>query len=64
MTIPPLPDDLRIRLEVLAEKGGKSVEECVTQAVKEYVENWEEHHRNLDIFIEGEARLILKVVND
>jgi predicted DNA-binding protein len=64
MTIPALPEGLRTRLETLAEKGGKSVDDCVTQAIQEFVENWEEYYRTLDSLSKEEHRPVLRAVND
>ncbi|MCF8479217.1 MAG: ribbon-helix-helix protein, CopG family [Rhodospirillum sp.] len=59
-----MPNDLRVRLDALAEKAGKSVEDCMTQAIQEYVENWEEYHRTVEALSEDEVRPVLKAVND
>ncbi|MBK1665509.1 hypothetical protein CKO38_12900 [Rhodospirillum rubrum] len=59
MRLPPLPEDLRVRLDALAKRAGKSTEDCVAQAIAEYVENWEAYHRAVDALREDEPRPIL-----
>lgn len=41
--------DLKQKLFLLARKNGSSVEECLNQALAEYVENWEDFY-NSDLF--------------
>ncbi len=45
-----LPPDLRTRLRVIAERTGRSVEQCLEHAVFEFVEHWEAHLRDIDLF--------------
>jgi len=41
--------DLKKKLFSLARKNGASVEECLNQALAEYVENWDDFY-NSDLF--------------
>lgn len=54
-----LPADLKQRLETLAAETGKSLEECLTLAVAEFVGNWEIHMNDLHQIDEHEARAVL-----
>lgn len=60
-----LPDHLRERLQALAARTGRTVEQCLEHAVFEFVENWEVHLRDVQVLAaEGEERPFLRVVND
>ncbi len=61
MTVPSLPDDLRVRLEALAARKDRSVDDCVRQAIVDFVENWEEYYSTVDTLQDGvEVRPVLK----
>lgn len=61
-----LPEDLRKRLAALAEREGKSFQDCLVQAVGEYLETWEAYHRTVEALESGEDDLspYLRAVND
>lgn len=59
-----IPSDLKERLEKLATETGKSVDECLTLAVAEFVANWEIHLDDLHQIDEHEARAVLKAANE
>lgn len=54
-----LSADVQQRLEALAAETGKSLDECLTLAVIEFVENWEIHMNDLHQIDENEARAVL-----
>jgi predicted DNA-binding protein len=61
-----MPEDLRDRLEALAGREDKTVEDCLIQAVTEYVETWEDYYRTVESLESGEDddRPHLRAVND
>lgn len=59
-----IPTDIKERLERLAAETGKSLDDCLTLAVTEFVENWEIHMSDLHQIDEHEARAVLKAAND
>lgn len=60
-----LPPELRDRLQALAERTGRTVEQCLEHAVFEFVENWETHLRDVEALdAEGGDRPLLRAVND
>lgn len=60
-----LPVELRARLQAMAERTGRTVEQCLEQAVFEYVEHWEIHLRDVqELQAEGQERPVLRAVND
>ena len=59
-----IPRDLKERLEHLAAETGKSLEDCLTLAVSEFVANWEIHLNDLHQIDEHEARAVLKAANE
>ncbi|CAA7616374.1 Arc family DNA-binding protein [Magnetospirillum sp. UT-4] len=59
-----IPGEIRERLAKLAEETGRSLDECLTLAVVEFVENWEIHLNDLHQIDENEARAVLKAAND
>jgi predicted DNA-binding protein len=60
-----LAPEMRERLEGLAAKMERSLEECVQLAVAEFVENWEDFTRTVDALASAdEERPILRAVND
>lgn len=59
-----IPEDLKQRLETLAAETGRTVDECLTLAVAEFVENWETHLNDLHQIDEHEARAVLKAANE
>lgn len=54
-----LSAELKHRLEALAAETGKSLDECLTLAVAEFVDNWEIHMNDLHQIGEHEARAVL-----
>lgn len=60
----PLPEDLHRRLEALAARSGRGVEDCAVQAVAEYLDSWEDYHRAVDTLTKGERRPVLKAINE
>lgn len=56
--------ELRRRLEALAAETGKSLDECLTLAVEEFVQNWEIHLSDIHQIDEHEARAVLKAANE
>ena len=40
-----LPDDLQNKISKIAAKSGKSLDECVALALKDYVENYEDVYK-------------------
>lgn len=59
-----IPTDIKERLAKLAAETGKSMDECLTLAVVEFVENWELHMSDLHQIDENEARAVLKAANE
>lgn len=60
-----LPTDLRERLRAMAERTDRSAEQCLEQAVFEYVEHWERHLRDVqELQAEGNERPVLRAVNE
>lgn len=59
-----IPTEIKERLEKLAADTGKSIDECLTLAVTEFVENWEIHLNDLHQIDEHEARAVLKAANE
>ncbi len=61
----PLTPEVRERLEALAEKIGRSVDECVQLALSEFMDNWEDYIRTVaDLESGDEERPVLRAVND
>lgn len=53
------------RLEALAERTGRSLEDTLRAALEESVERWEDHLRDCDALESGaEPRTMLHVVNE
>lgn len=62
-----LPEAQRDRLAALAEREDKTFQECLRQAVEEYLETWEAYHRTVEALEEGDSedlRPYLRAVND
>lgn len=59
-----IPTEIKTRLEQLAAETGKSLDDCLTLAVTEFVENWEIHISDLHQIDEHEARAVLKAANE
>lgn len=59
-----IPTELKQRLETLAAETGRSIDECLTLAVQEFVDNWEIHLNDLHQIDENEARAVLKAANE
>ncbi len=57
-----LTDEMRKRLEALAQQMDQSVAECVQQAIVEFVDNWEDHLRVVAALQEDEVRPDLRPV--
>jgi predicted transcriptional regulator len=51
--------ELKARLEALAADAGKSVDECLTLAVSEFIDNWEIHMNDLHQIDDNEVRVVL-----
>ena len=58
LTLPPALHD---RLKALSHVMGLSVEGAVRQAVTEFADTWEEHHRTVAALAEGNDRMALLV---
>lgn len=56
-----LSTELKQRLEALATETGKTLDECLTLAVTEFVDNWEIHMNDLHQIDDNEARTVLNV---
>lgn len=56
--------ELKERLEALAAETGKTLDECLTLAVDEFVQNWEIHLSDIHQIDEHEARAVLKAANE
>lgn len=56
--------DLDQRLTALAGEIGKTVDECLSLAVREFVDAWETHLADIHQIDEHEARAVLKAVNE
>ncbi len=56
-----LPPALHDRLKSLSKAMGLSVEGAVRQAVTEFADTWEEHHRTVSALAEGSDRMALIV---
>lgn len=54
-----LSSELKQRLEALAADTGKSLDQCLTLAVAEFVDNWEIHMNDLHRINDNEARAVL-----
>lgn len=59
-----IPSDIKERLRKLADATGKTMDECLTLAVVEFVENWELHLSDLHQMDENEARAVLSAANE
>lgn len=60
-----LPPELHDRLQAMAQRTERSVEQCLELAVFEYVENWERHLRDVqELQAEGDDRPVLRAVNE
>jgi len=59
-----LSDDLKRRLEALANETGRTVDEALLLAVEEFVETWERHLDDVHQIDEHEARAVLKAANE
>ena len=59
-----LTPEAQERLEALAGKLEKTVDECAQLALSEFLDTWEDHLRVIDAMDDGEERPALKVVND
>jgi predicted transcriptional regulator len=59
-----LSPELKNRLEALAAETGKSLDECLTLAVQEFVETWETHLADVHQIDESEARAVLRAANE
>lgn len=58
-----LTDETRERLEALAKRMNQSFEDCVRQALGEFVDNWEDHLRVVAALQEDEIRPVLRAVS-
>ncbi len=57
-----LSDETQKRLETLAVNMDQSVAACAQQAIREFVENWEDHFRVVAALQDDEARPVLTTV--
>ncbi len=57
-------DELKTRLESIAARSGKSVEECLQLALTEFVLHWETHLEDLTDLEEEAFRPNLRAVNE
>jgi predicted transcriptional regulator len=57
-----LSDETQKRLEALAANMDQSVAACAQQAIREFVENWEDHLRVVAALQDDEARPVLSTV--
>ena len=55
-----LSDELKRRLEALAEETGRTMDAVLLLAVEEFVETWERHLDDVHQIDEHEARAVLK----
>lgn len=58
-----LPEDLRLRLESIAERTGCGVEESLLLAVTDYVRLWEAHLDDVTL-LDTEERVALRAANE
>lgn len=59
-----LTPEVKARLEALSKQLERPVEECLHQAVMEFLDNWEDYLRTVAALDVEEARPILRAVND
>ena len=59
----PLTPETKDRLEALAVKMGRSLDECLKLAIGEFLEHWEDYLRSVDD-LSDEERVSLRVVNE
>jgi predicted DNA-binding protein len=59
-----LSPELKERLEALAPKIGRSLEDCINVALGEFLDTWEDHLRTIDELQSPEDRPVLRAVND
>ena len=58
-------DEMKSRLDQIAEKNGLTLAEALRAAVEEYVETWEDYHRTVAAIESGEDEpRSLAVAND
>lgn len=57
-----LSDETQTRLEALAANMEQGVADCVQQAIREFVDNWEDHLRVVAALQDDEARPVLSPV--
>jgi predicted DNA-binding protein len=58
--------ELLERLKSLSARSGRSLDDCVRQAVAEFCDTWEEYHDTVDSILRNEdaRQRALRVVND
>lgn len=59
-----LTPEAQQRLEALAARLDRSVDDCLQLAVAEFMDNWEDYLRTLAEIDNGEERPVLRAVND
>ncbi|HIJ61271.1 MAG TPA: ribbon-helix-helix protein, CopG family [Rhodospirillaceae bacterium] len=60
-----LTPEVRQRLDAMAEKIERSVEDCAQIALAEFLENWEGYLQTIEALKNGEEeRPVLRAVND
>ncbi|MBB4266940.1 ribbon-helix-helix protein, CopG family [Roseospira visakhapatnamensis] len=58
-----VPQALLDRLTSLAERTGRSSEECLVQAIGEFCDTWEDYHKTVDQLLREDDRRLLRVAN-
>lgn len=56
--------ELKQRIEALAAATDKTLDECLTLAIHEFVETWETHLADVHQIDDNEARAVLKAANE
>ena len=60
-----LTPEVQQRLEAMAEKIERSIEDCAQLALSEFLENWESYLQTIEALKNGdEERPVLRAVND
>gem|GEM_PF-1149625 len=59
-----VPQPLLDRLASLAERTGRTTDECLVQAIGEFCDTWEDYHRTVDQLLREDAHRYLRVVNN
>ena len=59
-----ISDDLKARLDALADQTGKTLDECLLTALTEFADAWERHLDDVHQIDEHEARAVLSGIRD